>query len=426
MIIRLYQFFMTVILLLFYPVGVIFSIFGRPNLLRRLVPPADIPEDDVLRIWIHAASMGEAVIAFSMACELRKKKPGSLIFVSTTTLTGFERIQLLAGQTGRQVVECSFLAPFDHPLIVRRFLRKLRPNVFVLVETEIWPSLITAVQRRGIPITIINGKLGRRAFRRYRMFRRSMQRIMRGVSLVCVQSRSFARRYHMLGVPPECIEILGNIKFDSLPDPSIFKPSLIRTALGIPRKAKVFVAGSTRPGEEEIIAGAFTEVLRECPEAVLVLAPRHLNRVAEVERVLEAAGLPVLKRSAGMKLGETECRVLMLDTMGELLGAFASADVAFVGGSLRDFGGHNPLEPAALGLPVLFGPYMEQTGAKELLSGGAAMLVHDERELADALRDLFGNSGRRRDMAQAGPKIVARFKGILARTIQCMESRKIL
>ena len=184
------------------------------------------------------------------------------------------------------------------------------------------------------------------------------------------------------GLSPGDIACLGFIRNASrfwetssstvFPTPGVFNPAVIRSALGIPHSAKIFVAGSTRPGEEEIIAAAFASVVKEMPDSVMILAPRHLNRLEEVERVLDAAGLPFVKRSAGVKLNETEARTLILDSIGELQGVFACAEAAFVGGSLRDYGGHNPLEPAALGVPVLFGPYMEQTGAKELLTGGAA------------------------------------------------------
>jgi len=220
--------------------------------------------------------------------------------------------------------------------------------------------------------------------------------------------------------------VLGNIKFDSLPDSSQFKPPIIRATLGIPHTARVFVAGSTRPGEEEILARAFVEIRTRYPETLLVAAPRHLNRVSDVQKIFAEADLPSVKRSSGEKISETGSPVLLLDTMGELLGAFACADAAFVGGSLRDYGGHNPMEPAALGIPILFGPYMEQTGAKELLSGGAAALVHDEHELADTVCALFENAELHRSMAEAGPKVVERFTGILARTIRCMEARHLL
>ncbi|MHB9029574.1 MAG: 3-deoxy-D-manno-octulosonic acid transferase, partial [Candidatus Latescibacterota bacterium] len=326
----------------------------------------------------------------------------------------------------KTIVESTLLAPFDHPFVTGRFARKIRPNLFILVETEIWPSLLHTIRKRGVPVTIVNGKLGSRAFRRYRFFPRTMRRIMGEVSLACVQSRSFARRYRMLGVPPERIEVLGNIKFDSLPDSSLFKPAIIRATLGIPHEGRVFVAGSTRPGEEEIVAGAFAEVFSNFPDTILIIAPRHLNRVPEVEKILQEAGLVFVKRSAGTKLTESHERVLLLDTMGDLLAAFACADAAFVGGSLRDFGGHNPMEPAALGIPVLFGPYMEQTGAKELLSGGAAILVHDERELTETVLDLWKNSEQRVRIAEAGKRVVAKFKGVLARTLECMENRRLL
>jgi 3-deoxy-D-manno-octulosonic-acid transferase len=331
----------------------------------------------------------------------------------------------LAGDSGKGVIERAFLAPFDHPLVVKAFLDRIRPTAFILVETEIWPSLLTALKRRKIPAAIINGRLGRRTFRRYRIFGASMQRLMEGLSLVCVQSRTFAGRYRLLGVPPDRIEVLGNIKFDSLPDPASFRRGMVRASLGIPQNAWVFVAGSTRPGEEEIIARAFAEFHASRPGTMMVIAPRHLNRVTEVESVIGEAGLAHRKRSAADVRPETPPDVLILDTLGELAGVFACADAAFVGGSLRDYGGHNPLEPAALGVPVLFGPYMEQTGAKELLSGDAAALVHDEKELAEILAALMDDTTRRLAMAAAGPRVVARFTGVLARTIRCMESRRL-
>jgi 3-deoxy-D-manno-octulosonic-acid transferase len=370
--------------------------------------------------------VGEAIIAFAVAKELRRKKPGCLIFVTTTTTTGLQRIQSLAAPTGTTIVESMFLAPFDHPFVAGKFIRRIRPNLFILVETELWPSLLQTMRKREIPVAIVNGKLGSRAFRRYRFIQRTMRRIMGEVSLVCVQSRSFARRYRMLGVPPERIEILGNIKFDSLPDPALFKPAIIRATMGIPHEGRVFVAGSTRPGEEEIIAKAFVEVSGCFPDTILIIVPRHLNRVSEVEKILQEAGLSFLRRSSGTKLTESHERVLLLDTMGELLAAYACADAAFVGGSLRDYGGHNPMEPAALGIPVLFGPYMEQTGAKELLSGGAAVLIHNERDFAETVLDLWSNSERRAHVAEAGKQVVAKFKGVLARTMECMENHRLL
>jgi 3-deoxy-D-manno-octulosonic-acid transferase len=424
--ISLYSLVMSLALAFVYPVGWLFALFGKTHYRERLVPPRNIPGEGSPRIWIHAASVGEAVIAFSMAVEIRKKKPGAGIFVTTTTRTGLERIRFLEKSSDDRIVDCSFLAPFDHPFIARRFIKKINPSVYILIETEIWPSLISAIQRCGIPVCIINGKLGYQSFHRYNLFRLALRPLMSGITLVCVQSRTFARRFHWLGVPRERIEVLGNIKFDSLPNSSQFDYAEIRKSFGLPEKAEIFTAGSTRPGEEEILVRSFQIILDKHPDAILILAPRHLNRIPEVEKILHLAELQFVRRSSEEKIVEGKDTVFLLDTMGELIQAFACAEAAFVGGSLRDFGGHNPMEPASLGIPILFGPYMEQTGSKELLQGGAAILVHDETELAEALDTLLSDKEKRARMAEAGPQVIRKFRGILARTFQAMEKRGLI
>ena len=261
----LYSMLMTILLFIAWPVAAMLAFFGRPTLLRRLVPPGDIPDDRVLRVWIHAASVGESNIAFATAKEIRKRKPGSLVFISTTTPTGLARVMGLMRDSGGCIVEHAFLAPFDHPIVVNAFLRNVRPTLFLLVETELWPSLLTGLARKHIPVAVINGKLGSRTFRRYRMFGGSLNSMSLNLAAVCVQSRTFARRYLMLGVPPDRIEVLGNIKFDSLPDRSAFTQGAARQMLGIADDVRLFVAGSVRPGEEEIIAAAFSEVFSAIP-----------------------------------------------------------------------------------------------------------------------------------------------------------------
>jgi len=179
-----------------------------------------------------------------------KRKPESFIFVSTTTSTGLDRIRFLQNSAGERTVDFSFLAPFDHPFIARRFIKSTNPSTFILVETEIWPGLLSSIQSLGIPVTIINGKLGPGSFRRYNLFRFAIRSLLSEISLVCVQSKTFARRFHWLGVPRERIEVLGNIKFDSMPDSSQFDCPEIRRNLGLPEKAGLFVAGKheTRRG----------------------------------------------------------------------------------------------------------------------------------------------------------------------------------
>jgi len=417
----LYTLIMSLVSICALPFAGIAAFFGRTYLWRRFRLPAGIPEGGYPRVWIHAASVGEAGIAFSLAVEIRKRYPGSRIFVSTVTETGRENVLRMNDREGGAIVDTAFLAPIDHPLVTGRFVDAVKPSLLVLVETELWPWLIESHGSRGIPVAVINGKLSRRAFRRYMMFRRILRRILSHVALICVQSRTFSKRFAMLGVPPERLHVLGNVKFDGLPEASDYDRAGIRSAFGIPETARVFVAGSTRPGEEAVLAAAFAVVLDRRDDAMMIIAPRHLARLAEVEAVLAEAGLSYRKRSDGDPRGGDGVQVMILDTMGELLQVFAAADVAFVGGSLSDFGGHNPLEPAALGVPVLFGPYMEQTGSKELLGKGAAALVHDEGELVEELVTLLGGGERHRSMAEAGPAVVRRFKGTLSRSLSVME-----
>ncbi len=414
------------IVIIIYPVGFIMALFGRSQLLKRLNPPSHPPQDGSIRLWIHAASVGEAAIAFSMAGEIKKTYPDAVVFISTLTATGLERVHVMNESSGQVNVDCAFLAPVDCLLITRRFVNKIKPTSFILVETELWPALIQSLHNKTVPITVINGKLSKRAFKRYMLFRFIIKKIVRKISLICVQSKSFSRRFNMLGVPNERIEVIGNIKFDSLPDPSNYNEKNLRRDMGIPVNVKVFVAGSTRPGEEEVLVKSFVRVLKKNSDALMILAPRHLKRVPEIEMILHDNGLPFVKKTSVEKLDISGCRVLLLDTMGELISAFACADVAFVGGSLRDYGGHNPLEPAALSVPVLFGPYMEQTGSKELLSKSAALLVHDEDELAGMIVSLFNDKEKRQQMGKAGKMVVHRFKGMLARTLLCMKNRQLI
>ncbi|HDY87930.1 MAG TPA: 3-deoxy-D-manno-octulosonic acid transferase [bacterium] len=409
-----------------YPVGLLLALFGRSQLLNHFKLPTDIPQDGNIRLWIHAASVGEAGIAVSMAGEVKKSCPEALVFISTITVTGLEKVHLLNKSSAKNLVDYTFLAPIDCPVITQKFVKYIIPTSFILVETEIWPSLIYSLHKKGVPITIINGKLSRRAFRRYMFFRKSIKIIVQKISLFCVQSRTFAKRFTLLGVPSDRIKIIGNIKFDSLPEPLDYDTEAIRLDMGIPLKVKVFVAGSTRPGEEEVLARSFTNILEKYPDTVMILVPRHLNRVSEVEKILDDNGLKYVKRTSGERLDSFDCSILLLDTMGELVSAYACADIAFVGGSLGDFGGHNPMEPAAFGIPVLFGPYMEQTGSKELLSKGAAALVHDEEELAGMIISLFKNYEKSQQMGQAGTAVVHHYKGTLERTLEYMKNYKLI
>ncbi len=423
--IGLYKCIMWILTVLLWPPAQLLAMFGKSWLRDRMRLPAEVPEGGERRIWIHAASVGEAGIAFSMAREIKRRYSDAVVIVTTVTSAGLARIRGLAASDDIHAVSAAYLAPIDNHLIARRFALKIRPTAFMLVETEIWPALIAAVRSLHIPITIVNGKLSKRSFRKYMILRNALAGTVGSLNLVCVQNRTFARRFNMIGVPRTSIEIIGNVKFDGLPSPDTFRREDVRRDLGLPFDVPVFVAGSTRPGEEEIIVESYVKILANHPKAVMVLAPRHLNRRDEVESLVRDAGLKLIRRSGGGGCHVEPGAVLILDTIGELVRTFASADAAFVGGSLIDYGGHNPLEPAALGIPVIFGQFMEQTGSKELLSDGAAVLVHDTAELTDALESIVGDENRARAMSLAGPAVVSRFKGTLARTLDLMETRDL-
>jgi 3-deoxy-D-manno-octulosonic-acid transferase len=421
----LYTIVVTLILIPLYPLAFVGNLLGFKTIWQHLFLPPSIRSQGEKRVWIHAASVGESAIAFFMAGEVKKKYPHASLVISTMTVTGLSRIHRLMNET-KNIVDSAFLSPFDHPLVISSFIKKLRPTTCILVEAELWPWLITSMHRARIPTILINGKLSRRGFRRYMTFHSLFKRIMENISLACVQSRTYARRFKVLGIPEERIETLGNVKFDNLPEPSDFNRITLRRLFGLPETVNVFVAGSTRPGEEELLGKAFHLVLKHFPQAVMIVAPRHLNRVPEVIKTFENQGHVWTTRSSKDRLTDTGKNILILDTMGELISAYACADTAFVGGSLRDFGGHNPLEPSALGVPVLFGHYMEQTGSKELLSGGAALLVHNDEEIAHAIIMIWETPETLHHMAEAGPRIVKRFRGTLASTLGCIENRHLI
>lgn len=422
----LYSIAVWALALVVWPVSWITALAGNSSLYRRLHAPNGLPEGGDRRIWIHAASVGESGIAFSLASLIHKKYPSARIFVSTITTTGLARITKVNDAAKDKPIDSIFLAPFDHPLVTSRFISRIAPTSFILVETEIWPWLILNLKQRNVPVTVVNGKIGRRSIRRYMIVKSLFSRLAEGLSLVCVQNRTFAKRYALLGVPYDHLEIIGNVKFDGLPMPGDFDRNTVRNDLGIDTEAYLLVAGSTRPGEEEIILSAYVKIRETIPGALLVLAPRHLTRLSEVEKKVHDSGCAYILRSSRHPLSGTGASVLILDTIGELVRTFAAADAAFVGGSFGDYGGHNPLEPASLGIPVLFGPYMEQTGSRELLSAGAALIVRNATELSEAACEIYVDHDKKSRMSTSGPAVVSRYRGTLERTVRHMIERGLL
>jgi 3-deoxy-D-manno-octulosonic-acid transferase len=378
-------------------------------------PPPSLARGDAPSVWIHAVSVGEVLTARVLVAPLKQRLPGHRVFLSTTTVAG----RAVAERSVRDA-DGVFFAPFDWPSPVRKALDRVQPALLVLVETEIWPNLIHEAHRRGVRVVIVNGRISPRSFGRYRAVRALLSRVLAEVDLFLMQSTPHAERARQIGAPPGRIRALGNLKFDALGEARA--PAELSRLLGVVTGGPpLWVAGSTVAGEERMVLAAFGEVRARVPGARLLLAPRHPERFAEVAALVEGAGFRAERRSALGPAG-WEGDVLVLDTLGELAGVYALATVVFVGGSLVSAGGHNILEAAVEGKPILVGPHMEnfQEIADEFGAEGALLVVLSAEELGREVAGLLADPARRAALGGAARAIVGRNRGALARTVDAL------
>lgn len=371
-------------------------------------------------IWIHAVSVGEALTARAILPDLRRLYPGLRIFVSTTTLSG----QQIA-RTRLQDVDAVFFFPFDLPPFVNRTLRLVRPKLFIMMETEIWPNLLSACRRQGVRTLLVNGRISSRSYPRYKLARRFFRHVLTDVDRFCMQSDESARRIVQIGADPARVVVTGSLKFESL-DLSAAAAGrgagrvlrFFRISPGRP----VLIAGSTMKGEEALVLQAFSAVRREWPDALLVLAPRKPERFGEAEALARAEGMSVSRRSALPVDAEPRTAVVVLDSIGELAHLFQVASLVFIGGSLVDHGGHNILEPAAHGKPILFGPHMQNFAeiAEAFVASHAAIQVRDAGELAEACVRLIGDPVERARLGAAARAMVEANRGAKPRTLEAI------
>ncbi|HUE88355.1 MAG TPA: 3-deoxy-D-manno-octulosonic acid transferase [Vicinamibacterales bacterium] len=380
--------------------------------------PVSFNMDGEQSIWIHAVSVGEVLSARPLVRDLRIRYPRHRIFLSTTTMTG----QAIARRSV-QDADGVFYFPFDLGLFVRRTLDVVRPRLFVMMETEIWPHLLRECRRRGIRTAIVNGRLSQRSYPRYRLVRGFMRTVLDDVDRFCVQSEQSARRFIDLGANPGRITVTGSLKFDSLELPAPALQSRARDRVlryfRMPASRFVVVAGSTMKGEEAAVLVAFRRVRSAAPNTLLILAPRHVERVSDVEQLCRQEGFKTVRRSDLPIDAEPRVDVVVLDTIGELATIYQLATVAFVGGSLVDTGGHNILEPAVFGKPIVFGPYMSNFGeiADAFLANIAGIQVKGERELADVLVALMTDPVRRARLGAAARALVEANRGAKDKSI---------
>ena len=380
--------------------------------------PVSLNLDREPSIWIHAVSVGEALTARAIAGDLKARYPHLRLFVSTTTMTG----QQVAKQSF-QMADGVFFFPIDLGIIVRRVLDIVRPRLFVMMETEIWPNLLQECRARGVKTVVINGRISTRSFPRYRLVKPLFRRVLTLVDRFCVQGDETAGRLAELGAPRDRITITGSLKFDALQVPGASGAARgaerVLRYFAVAEGRAVVVAGSTMPGEHEIVLRAFERIRTLAHNPLLVLAPRKPEHFGEAASLSRQSGFRTVLRSELTIDEEVRADVVVLDTIGELAQVYQAATVVFVGGSLVPTGGHNILEPAVYGKPIVFGPHMQNFAeiAEAFLAGHAAVQVASGRELEDALIELLSESEARARLGDRARALVEANRGARERSL---------
>lgn len=364
-------------------------------------------------IWVHAVSLGETLAAAPLIEALLERWPDHRLVVTTTTPTGSERVRALFGERVFHVY-----APWDLPCAVRRFLARVRPSLLLIMETELWPNMLHYSSALGCRTLLANARLSERSARGYARFAGLTRAMLQQLDTVACQSRADGDRFLALGLPPSALHVTGSIKFDLELDASLRAAANdLRRELAADSRP-VLVAASTHPGEDEQILEAFARIREGSDNCLLLLVPRHPERFDEVHALCVGRGWKVVRRSAGAAPGPGT-DILLGDTMGELLLLLSVGSVAVIGGSLVPHGGHNVLEAAAWGVPVVTGPYMfnfEEISAL-LVEAGAMVRLQDPADLSTCLQALLADSGRRGEMGAAGQRVVADNRGARKRLL---------
>lgn len=367
-------------------------------------------------IWVHAVSVGEVQASAPLVRALARRFPNRQLLVTTVTPTGTARVRQLFGDS----VETCYL-PFETPLAVNMFFDATKPVLALIMETEIWPNLYYACGSRNIPLVLVSARISSRSVRRYRkLFPLFRETLSYGI-IIAAQTQLDADRFKVLGASPSRISVTGNIKFDVEIDASLLAAGSELRERSFPGRP-VWVAASTHDKEEELLLAAQRLIQRELPDALLIMFPRHPERFSAVRALLERQRFRFQQRTTHLPCA-TDTEVLLGDTMGEVPLFYAASDVAFVGGTLVPIGGHNLLEPAAMGKPVITGPHLFQTQeiSDMLTRAGASRMIHDEQALAQAVLDLFADPEKARASGAAGLQLLRANSGSLQRLLDLLE-----
>ena len=360
--------------------------------------------------------MGETIAAAPLIKQIQRRYPHLPITITTMTPTGSERVEALFGNSVFHVY-----VPYDTPGAVRRFLKKVQPRLALIMETELWPNLINHCAQQQIPVLVANARLSARSAKGYGRFSKLTRQMLQQVSWLAAQTQADGERFIELGLEAQSLQVMGNVKFDvQIPSELLSEAQQLRCQWGEERP--VWIAASTHEGEDVIVLRAFKTVLERSPEALLVLAPRHPERFLAVGQLCRSEGFDVLVRSE-LQAASAATQVLLADTMGELMLFYAASDIAFVGGSLVPTGGHNLLEPAALGVPVIAGPHLFNFTeiSRLLLAAGGLTTVDGAQQLATQVQRLFDDSAQRVQMGEDARAVVAKHGGAQQRLLTLLE-----
>jgi len=376
-----------------------------------------LPNQTRPTIWIHAVSVGESLAAIELVKSLDRETKDYRILLSTTTHTGQEVAKKLLAPIAQV-----FYFPYDLPGAARRAVRAINPAALVLIDTELWPNVIRAARKHGCKVALVNGRISDRSFPRYRRFYWLIKPILRDFSSFMMQSENDGRRMIEIGADPNLVETPGNLKFDrAIETVSDERRAGLRASLGLGPDDPVIFLGSVHEGEEAAISAAL-KARRTLPGLRLVLAPRRIDEFEWIEKALEGSGLTLVRKTR-LAAGAGEAgknTAVVIDTFGELASYYSIADVAFVGGSLIPHGGQNPLEPAAHGVPVVFGPAMSnfREAAAALGQAGCAWTASTEDELEEIFRTLLGDTKMRKNAGEAAKAVVAGARGATDKVVE--------
>jgi len=409
----LYNILQLVLLVVFFPVIALFVFFSRKY--RDRIPArlglgleSKIPEKiaSATTFWLHALSVGEVTSAFPLLSGLRQEYPNCRIIVSVTTRSGKKLADDLLAETADAVID----APFDLLPTILAFTNRIRPDIYIQVETDFWPNILNYFRKNGIPTVLVNGRVSEKSMRQYSRLRFFFRPMFQTFTFLCLQTERDRTNMEALGVAAEKLLTPGNLKFDT---PEVKSDKIIASCAGLlPKDKIILIAGSTHEGEEAVLLKAYQNLKAQWPELFLVLVPRDTGRVAEITSLAENLDMSVLLRSEN---NAADTDILLVDTIGELTLFYSLSDIAFVGGSLVNAGGHNPIEPATLSLPVLFGPNMQDFTeiAADLIKACGAKEVSSQSELEVAITALLVSKEERLRQGEAAFQNVQNQRGVV-------------